>query len=60
MNIKNIVFDFDGVLVRNSELLLKTHRETLGTFSKDDFENLFDGNSIDGLSQYKLSNIDLF
>ena len=47
-NIKNIIFDFDGVLIRNSDLLLETHRKTLGEFSDEDFKSLFDGNSISG------------
>jgi len=51
-NIKNIIFDFDGVLVRNSKLLLKTHRETLGEFSQENFENLFDGNTAEFLKNY--------
>jgi phosphoglycolate phosphatase-like HAD superfamily hydrolase len=30
MKIKNIIFDFDGVLVRNTDLLLETHQKYIG------------------------------
>ncbi len=60
MKIKNIIFDFDGVLVENSELLLKIHRDTLGWISDEEHLQVFDGNTPEFIKQYTKEEINLF
>ena len=58
--IKNIIFDFDGILVDDIDLLLKVHNETLGVFSKKEQSELFKGNSPEGLKKYSKIKIENF
>ncbi len=59
-NIKNIIFDFDGVLIKNTKILLETHRKTLGPFSEENFRKLFNGNTAEELEKHKIKNMNLF
>ena len=60
MKIKNIIFDFDGVLVKNIELMFKINQETLKKFTWENFIDGFDGNALDYYSDVKKNHLDLF
>lgn len=59
-NIKNIIFDFDGVLLRNTKLMFKINQETLGDFTWDNFKDSFNGNTLDYYRDVSKKNIEFF
>ena len=60
MKIKNIIFDFDGVLVENTNLLLETHRNHIGWISNEEYRELFDQNTMESIKKFSKENLDLF
>ena len=52
MKIKNIIFDFDGVLIKNIELMFKINQETLKNFTLDKNKHFTITNIIKSVAGY--------
>jgi phosphoglycolate phosphatase-like HAD superfamily hydrolase len=59
MKIKNIIFDFDGVLVRNTDLLFNIEKDIF-RINKKEFEEKFMGNQAQIIFKYPKKTIELF